>query len=514
MSYRAVTFGPFRLDAERGSLLRDGRPVAVSGKGLLLLHALAAAGGKAVTKTQLMDAAWPGTAVEDSNLSVQIAALRKLLGTAEDGKEWIVTVPRVGYRFIDALTVDLSPTVARPPLTSTMARPAIAVLPFTLGSGGPDKEYLADGITDDIIMALMRFRWFRVVSRSSSFAYKGKLADARDVAQHLHARYLLEGSLRQSSDRLRISAQLVDAQTGDQLWAERYDVQLADLFAIQDDIAERVAAAIEPELLRTEARLATTRHTGNVTAWDLVRQGTWHFHKITRDGHHAARNLLRQACAVDPELAEAHIWLARVSAGLVAYAWSDDPSLDIKEGMEAATRAIYLDGRDPYSHYAFAIVSAYGRMPRQAVLAAEKAVALNPSFALGHMVLGMAHLFAGQARNAVSPLRHGLSLNPNDPQNFVWYNLLSMAQLFDGHGTEALQSAHEALKVRPDWRSTFQTLAACHTATGNIEEAKRAIARMEQLNRPPGDGLAPVLELNADWANQLEALIETARRLA
>jgi TolB-like protein len=504
MTSQRIEFGSFTLDMDRGSLLRDGRPVAISSKGMLLLAALVGSAGAPVGKAQLMEAAWPGMAIEESNLSVQIAALRKLLGTMEDGSDWILTVPRVGYRF--AVLPRNEKQINNP-----MARPAIAVLPFTIGSDSRDKEYLSDGITDDIIMALMRFRWFRVVSRSSSFAFKGKIADSRQVARNLRARYLLEGSLRHSSDRLRVSAQLVDAETGGQLWAERYDVQLADVFAIQDEIAERVAAAIEPELLRTEARLATSRHTGNVTAWDLVRRGTWQFHKIARDSHHVARKLFRQACAIDLDLPEAHIWLARVSAGLVAYAWSDDPEADIQEGMEAASRAIYLDGKDPYAHYAFAIVSAYGRAPRQGILAAEKAVALNPSFALGHLVLGMSRLFDGSAIEAISPLEHGLSLNPNDPQNFAWYNLLALAQLFSGDANKAVASANEALKVRPDWRPTYETLAACYAAAGKVDEATRAILRMHELKRPEGDPLAPVRELNPHWSNRLSQLIEHAK---
>ncbi len=511
MTGRCFEFGAFMLDVERGALLCDGRPVAVSSKGLSLLKALLDRAGSTVTKADLLDAAWPGTAIEDSNLSVQIAALRKLLGTADDGTEWIVTVPRVGYRFA-ALVEDRGINrLSRLTRDTVSSRPAIAVLPFTIGSGGQDKEYLADGVTDDIIIALMRYRWFRVVSRSSSFAFKGKVTDSRQVARDLGARYLLDGSLRHATDRLRISAHLVDAETGAQLWAERYDVQLADVFAIQDEIAERVTGAIEPELLKTEARLATSRHTGSVTAWDLVRQGAWQFHKIGCDSHYAARKLFRQACATDPDLPEAHIWLARVSAGLVAYAWSDDPASAIKEGMEAAARAIYLDGKDPYAHYAFAIVSAYGRAPRQAVLAAEKAVALNPSFALGHLVLGLSRLFEGRALEAIAPLQHGLVLNPNDPQNFVWYNLLALAQLFADQASYAIGSANEALKVRPDWRPTLETLAACHAAANDLDEARRIACRIEGQKKPGGDALAPLIELNPAWRSQLAGLIHKAR---
>lgn len=511
MTSRRFVFGSFVLDMERGVLLCNGRPVAVGSKGILLLRTLVASAGTPVSKAELMDAAWPSTAVEDSNLSVQIAALRKLLGTLDDGSDWIVTVPRLGYRFVRSTADhDFTPEPAdQPPLWAMRA--AVAVLPFTVSAGDKENDYLADGITDDIITALMRFRWFRVVSRSSSFVFKGRLTASREIARQLGARYLVEGSLRKSSDRLRVSAHLVDADSGGQMWAERYDLQMADAFAIQDEIAERVAGAIEPELLKTEGRRATTRHTGNLTAWDLVRQGTWQFHKVVRENHHAARKLFRQACSIDPDLPEAQIWLARVSAGLVAYGWSDDPATDIKEGMEAGSRAIYLDGRDPYAHYAFAIASAYGRAPRQAVLAAEKAVALNPSFALGHLVLGMSRLFDGRAGDAVSPLQQGLSLNPNDPQNFVWCNLLAMAQFFAGQVREAIGSAREALKVRPDWQPTYQTLAACHTAIDDVDEARRAVERMQELKKPHGDGLAPLWELNPRWNLQFSQLIQRTR---
>ena len=195
-----------------------------------------------------------------------------------------------------------------------------------------------------------------MIARNSSFAYKGKSIDAKQVAQELGVEYLLEGSVRRSGQQIRISAQLVDATSGKQIWAERYDLELTEVFAIQDEIAERVAGAIEPELLKTEGAQAAARHTGNMTAWDLVRQGTWHFHQVTRENHLKARELFRQACKLDPELPEAHLWLGRVSAGVVPYGWSDNTVADLQEGMQAALKAVQLDERNPYSHYALAIV--------------------------------------------------------------------------------------------------------------------------------------------------------------
>lgn len=205
-------------------------------------------------------------------------------------------------------------------------------------------------------------------------------------------RYLLEGSVRKSGQHVRISAQLVDATSGNQIWAERYDLELTELFAIQDAIAERVTGAIEPELLRTEGAQAVARHTGNMTAWDLVRRGTWHFHQVTHEDHLRARELFRQASRLDPELPEAHLWLGRVSAGVVAYGWSDNPIADLQEGLKAALQAVQLDERNPYSHYALAMVGVYSDRLEQAIGAARKAIEISPSLALGHLVLGMALL--------------------------------------------------------------------------------------------------------------------------
>ena len=239
-----------------------------------------------------MRAAWGDAAVEESNLSVQIAALRKQLGPNADGGDWITTIPRVGYRFVGLPAGSRPKTVRKAPPIEREHRPSIAVLPFANLSGEKEQEYLADGITEDIITALTRFRWFFVIARNSSFAYKGKSLDAKQVAQELGVRYLLEGSVRKSGQQVRISAQLVDATSGKHIWAERYDLELTDVFAIQDEIAERVAGAIEPELLKTEGAQAVARHTGNMTAWDLVRRGTWHFHQVTpREPSQSARTI-------------------------------------------------------------------------------------------------------------------------------------------------------------------------------------------------------------------------------
>ena len=498
-------FGPFVLDTERGTLLREGRPVAVSSKGLRLLEALIGSSPRVLTKTELMRAAWGEAAVEESNLSVQIAALRKQLGPTADGGDWVTTIPRVGYRFVGVSAQGSIEGIAetKAPLNEREHRPSIAVLPFANLSGEKEQEYLADGITEDIITALTRFRWFFVIARNSSFAYKYKSVDAKQIAQELGVQYLLEGSVRKSGQQIRISAQLVEATSGKHIWAERYDLELTEVFAIQDEIAERVAGAIEPELLKTEGAQAAARHTGNITAWDLVRRGTWHFHQVTRENHLKARELFRQACKLDPELPEAHLWLGRVSAGVVPYGWSANPVADLQEGMEAALTAIQLDERNPYSHYALAIVSAFSDRLEQSISAARKAIEISPSFALGHLVLGMALVFSGRASEAIAPLEYGLRLSPYDPQNFVWFNVLALARLFSGRAEAGLEAGARALQVRPNWWTSLEVLVCCYAALGKWDEARRCAQQMDSVTKQPGDVFQPLKAHNPSWADEM-----------
>jgi adenylate cyclase len=237
-------------------------------------------------------------------------------------------------------------------------KPSIAVLPFQNMSGDQEQEYFADGMVDDIITALTHMRWLFVIARNSSFTYKGRAVDVKQVGRELGVQYLLEGAVRKSANRVRITAQLIDVKTGTHIWAERYDGDLTDIFAVQDEITEQVAGAIEPELLKTEGRAAISK-TEDLNAWNLVRQGMWYFHQVSRDSAWNARRLFRQALQIEPILPEAHIWLGRVTGSLLAYGWSDNPAADLKEGSEAALRAVQLDERNPYAHYALAITSMF-----------------------------------------------------------------------------------------------------------------------------------------------------------
>ena len=509
MPEERLAFGPFLLDLDRASLTRDGRSVAVGSKGLQLLHALLRTPGQAVSKAQLMEAAWPATTVEESNLTVQVAALRKLLGPSPDGSEWIATIPRVGYRFVGPVT-SIEAASETTAAVRNRTRPSIAILPFANFSDDAEQEYLADGIADEIIVTLTRFRWFQVIARGSSFAYRNKSISSAAIARELNVDYLLEGSVRKSGQRLRVAAQLVDAPTGSHIWAEQYELDMTEAFAVQDAIVERVVGAIEPELLKIHALPVSAAHSGDVNAWDLVRQGTWLFHRVGRETHLKARDLLRRAASQDPSLVEAHIWLARVSAGIVAYGWTEQPAQDIDEGLDAALKAIRLDEKNPYSHYALAITSAYANAPEQAVLAAEKSIELSPSFALGHLVLGMAQLYRGHAAAAIQPLEHGLALSPHDPQSFVWLNLLALSRLFADDPQGALAAAIRGLKFNPSWRPTLESIALCYVALDRLDEARQSVEQMRHIAKPQGDTLTPFRTRNRQWADEIVAMLAKA----
>src|SRR5215470_9289740 len=249
--------GPFRLDAETDTLFRGGEPVSLGHRAVALLRLLVEQRGIPVSKDALMEAAWAGLTVEESNLAVQIAALRRVFGEEPGGGNWIETLPRRGYRFVGpasirdqgALTAASRganfPDSSNPPLPD---RPSIAVLPFQNISADPEQEYFADGMVEEIITALSRIRWLFVIARNSSFTYRGQSVDVKRVGQELGARYMLEGSVRKDGNRVRITCQLIDAGTGAHLWADRFDGPLEDVFDLQDKVASTVAGVIEPAL--------------------------------------------------------------------------------------------------------------------------------------------------------------------------------------------------------------------------------------------------------------------------
>jgi TolB-like protein len=309
-------FGPFRLEPESGILFCGTEPAALGQRAVALLRVLLERAGAPVSKEVLITAAWPGLAVEDNNLTVQIAALRRVLEDAAQGAGWIETMPRRGYRYVGPPVatenpLDGAPSDARPaPLLALPEQPSIAVLSFANLSGDPAQDYFADGIVDDIITGLARVKWLFVIASSSTFTYKGRAVDVKRVGAELGVRYIVEGTVRKAADRVRIAVQLIVAATGAHVWAERYDRSLGDIFALQDEVAMSVVGAIEPRLRQAEVERVTRKRPESLGAYDLALRALPDVYGAMPATVTKALVLLDRALAIEPTYATAHGYAA------------------------------------------------------------------------------------------------------------------------------------------------------------------------------------------------------------
>jgi TolB-like protein len=310
---REVAFGPFRFDGRGRVLYRDDEIVALGSRGIDILCVLTASRGALVTKDQLIAKVWSGTIVEDNAIQAQVSSLRKALEDGKGGQRYIVTVPGRGYRFVAAL-----PGASHAPLEKS----SIAVLPFDNMSGDPSQGYFADGIVEDIITALTRVPSLQVVARNSSFAYRGRAVDIRQVGRELSVRYVLEGSVRKAGDRLRISGQLILAETGVHLWAEQFDGSLADVFALQDEITARVVGALVPNLQGAEIARAHRKPPESLDAYDLYLRALACRNALTAEATDEALRLLERALMLDPTFVSAAAFAGIMWALRIALGWS------------------------------------------------------------------------------------------------------------------------------------------------------------------------------------------------
>ena len=358
-----LAFEEFQLDPGTGTLFRQGVPVPLAYRALLLLTALAQQSGHVVSKTDLMDAAWPGMAIEEGNLSVQIATLRKVLGPTADGGEMILTVPRVGYRF--------SPPVQRLPETNGQPSntsepeppvgPSLAVLPFANLSDDPEQQYFADGLAEDIITQLSRLRWLFLSARNSSFTYQAKAVDVKQVGRELGVRYVLGGSVRRSGQRLRVTAQLSETTAGTQVWADRYESEIADFFALQDEITASVIAAIEPQLYAAEHKRLFRKPPESLDAWGHVMRAMPHVWTWgSSEDIDMAQSSLEKALAIDPGYAKAGSLLAWTYAARAHLGWVEPEPILAKAGA-MAERAVQADPLDAWTHFSLGYVHMVSR---------------------------------------------------------------------------------------------------------------------------------------------------------
>ena len=354
-------------------------------------------------------------------------------------------------------------------------KPSIAVLPFTNMSGDLEQEYFAEGIGEDIITALSRFHWFFVISRNSSFTYKGRAVEAKQVARELGVRYILEGSVRRAGKRVRINAQLIDAAVDHHVWAERYDRELDDIFAVQDDITESIVASVAPEFLSAEVRRTLERTSTDLNAWERVMQARWHVNHYTRDGNHTGRSLLLEAVATDPKVAQAYSELAVTHILDMIYGWSEDASGSRAAAQEAANQAIALDSGDALAYAASGLALTWARKFDEAIDAMNKAVALNPNLALAHGYLGVTLGLAGDYDASIAAVKRALRLSPRDYGKALWYAGWGIGAFIAGRHEEVIELTGSILQEYPRFATAYRQRAASMAALGRFDEARENI---------------------------------------
>jgi adenylate cyclase len=428
----------------------------------------------------------PGGIMVSRNVHDQVCD-KLSFGFEDMGEQTVKNIARpIGVHRID-LTKNAGPPVVKSAVAvpkSELAgpdRPSIAVLPFANMSGDPEQEYFADGISEDIITALSKLRWFFVIARNSSFTYKGKAVDVKRVARELGVRYVLEGSVRRGGNRVRITAQLIDAATGNHIWADRYDGDLTDVFELQDEITMKVVAAIEPKLLEAEGIRSQNRSPDDLSAWDMVIQANSLFWRLTKAEMEAAIAILTRAVDLYPDYAPAHSMLAfmLLMSGYIGWVMME-PQLQQAAGL--AARAEQLDHSDPWAHLALGYVAFVRRRTSVAAAEFQRALALNPNFAAARGYLGWALAFDGQSEQAIPHLEEAIRMSPHDPQNAVYNTGLAVAHYLSGRFVEAVEYSRETLQQRSIFTAGHRIYCASLAQNGQIDEAREALAGLKQVH--------------------------------
>jgi TolB-like protein len=489
MSQRTLSFGRYRLEPQSG-LMSGSRNVHLTPKALALLSYMADRPGEVVTKDQLFNAVWPEVSVGDAALVTCIQELRRALKDDARRPRYIETLHRRGYRFVGKIA-QASPTAGSNSNASELGlpdRPSIAVMPFANMSEDPDQAHFADGISEDLITGLSRIHWLFVIARNSTFVYKGRAVDVKQVARELGVRYVLEGSVRRAGKRIRINAQLIDALTGGHHWAERYDRELGDIFAVQDEITRNVVAEIEPRLMAAEGLRALSRSPDELGAWECVARAQTHVWRLTREDNRAATDALSRAVESYPDYARARSLLGFCLVFAAHNGWIDRDQ-GLLAGRQHVDRAVVLDDCDPWGQIAFGYLSMMERRTEESIAAFRRAVDLNPSSAAAHCYLSHGLAFAGQDREAIAHGENAIRLSPLDPEMAMFLGGIAVAHYTAGRYAEAVRCSHELLRLRPGFQGAQRLRCASLAQVGRIDEARSFLATVRR-EQP---------EISIDW---------------
>ncbi len=478
-----LEFGPFRLDADAGILFHGAEPTPLGQRAVLLLALLVRRAATPVSKEALIEAAWPAQAIEDSNLTVQIAAVRRMLADLSGEAHWIETLPRRGYRYVGPTVTMSDPdrAASEPPLLTLPDRPSIAVLPFANLSGAAAQDYFADGMVDDIITGLSRINWLFVIARNSTFKYGGHAVDVKQVGRELGVRYVLEGSVRKTGTTVRITGQLIDASTGMHVWAERYDRRSEDIFALQDDIAMSVVGAIAPSLRRAEINRVKRKRPDSLDAYDLVLRAQPEVDSGMPEQVTQALVLLERSIALEPAYALAHGNAAMCHHCLFLRAGLQEVnrSASIRHARSAITH-----GQDDALALTLAGFSiGMDEHDRSAAFTSlDAALAISPSSALTYILGSVILGWGGDAERAIEWSERGMRLSPFDSWAFAAFDAQALGHFHRGQYEEACRAAYRSVQANPRHSITYVQLAAALAKLGRLQEARAAALRVLELH--------------------------------
>jgi TolB-like protein len=487
MIYR---FAAFELDMDRFELRKNGAPVAVEPQVFSLLALLVTNRERMVSKGDIHERIWNGRIVSEAALSSRIRSVRKAIGDDGGAQRLIRTVHGKGFRFIGEVSDSTAAVTSAEPSKSRsvhdsaagpeQTRPVIAVLPFVNLSGDAEQAYFSAAVTADIVANLSKHRWLDVIARNAMLGRDGKSVDVRQLVGELGITYIVEGSVRRAGERIRVSAQLHDASTGINLWSDRYDRGLEDVFAVQDEITAMIAARVEPEIGLAERQRVLRAGSRDLRAWDCYHLGIAHFFRFTAEGNAEAQRLFRRSRELDPSFGEAHAWWAYAVVHGMVY-WDTEPAGDLLDEALVATRqALELDDQNAVFYALKARVQLARGEYDSAIAENEIAIELNPTLAAAYCGLADSLAYEGRYEEAIERFQRAIDLSPNDPQRWAFLTYGALALIFMGDYEEALKWADRASLI-PNcqyWTTAHQAVALA--LLERRDEARKAVDRLRE----------------------------------
>lgn len=502
MKYR---FSDFEIDLNQQELRREGVSVHIEPQVFDVIVHLVRNRDRVVSKDELIDAVWNGRVISEAAFSSRINGARRVLGDNGTDQLFIRTLHRRGFRFVadvqaveasDADAIRLVPehpaaasdVLARPSISTDVShlddvvseavkveansRPSIAVLPFTNMSNDPENDYFSYGLTEDIIRLLARNRWLSVISRHSTIGFQGRVIDARDVGATLGVNYVMSGSVRKSRDTVRITAELTRAADGTQLWSDKYELHLENIFDIQEEMARQIAATIEPELSKEEQQLAARKAPESLDAWDCYQRGLWNLWRFTTPGFDSAETYFQRAIAADPDFARGHGALGYVNIQRSLYDDPKDRPARLETALRQARFAVSLDELDCFCHCALGRALCLTHQNDEALAAIDQSLELNPSFAQGYFAQGFNLLWHGREIEAETLLDRATMLSPRDSHLWSFHHVRSWTHFSLGEYDIAVEFARRAIRQPNATYRAFATLAASLGRLGDKAQAK------------------------------------------